>query len=69
MSLDGENGVQKQDTLGLPIFEGAGGVFVVAEIGIDFFVDIDERGRDGLRRRDGEGEPLGGAGSMVGVLT
>lgn len=48
-----------------------GGAFgsVLGEVGVDFFVDVDEAGRNGLVGVDGKGEAVGDAGSVVGVLT
>ena len=67
--LHRKDGVEEEDALFLPTAERAGGVLVVADIGVDFFVDVDERGRDGLRSWNRKGETFGGAGSVVGILT
>ena len=42
---------------------------VGVELGVDFLVDIDEGRRNGFTIRDREGETVGGAGGMIGVLT
>ncbi len=69
VSLYRKDSVEEEDALFLPTAERAGGVLVVADIGVDFFVDVDERGRDGLRSWNRKGETFGGAGSVVGILT
>ena len=68
--FDGEDIVEKEDSLRLPAGEVArtrAGA-CVAEVAQDFFINIDKRRRNGLRLRDGEGETHGGAGSVIGVL-
>ena len=42
---------------------------MMAVFGIDFAIDIDQRGRYRLGVGDGKGEPVGGAWGMIGVLT
>lgn len=68
MSLDGEDVVQEKNALVLPRKQVAGVVVMGAEVGIDFFIDVDERRRDRRGGRNREGETVGGAWSVIGVL-
>ena len=52
----------------LPGFKVAGLIRVRTIFGVNFFIDIDERGRDGLRVGDGKGKAVRGTGRMIGVL-
>ena len=54
VGLNGEDVIKQQHALALPVREVAGGVGVVAILGINLAIDVDERGRDWLRIRNGE---------------
>lgn len=68
MRFNSENVIEEQNALFLPGFKIASLVRMRAIFGVDFFIDIDERRRDGLRVGDRKGEAMRGAGSMVGIL-
>ena len=68
VGLYGEDIIEQEDTLSLPVLKIAGGVAVVTDVGVDFFIDVDERRWDRLSGWHGKGETVCGAGSVVGVL-
>ena len=68
MSLDGENVVEKEDALFLPVCKIASGVVMEADVGVDFFINIDERRWDFFGAGNGKGKTVGGTRGMIGVL-
>ena len=55
VGLNGEDVIKQQHALALPVRKIAGGIGVVAILGINLTIDVDERGRNWLRIWDGEG--------------
>ena len=55
VGFNGEDVVEQQHALALPVREIAGGIGVVTIFGVNLTVDVDERGRDWLRIWDREG--------------
>ena len=52
----------------MPGDEIAGGIFVMTEVAVNFFIDVHEAGRNGGVIRNRESEAHSGAGSVIGVL-
>lgn len=70
MGSHGERGVEQQHPLVGPACEIArGGGYLRAEVIVDFFDDVDQRGRYGNSLRYGETEAMGLPRLVVGVLT
>ena len=70
MSTYGEGGIEEQHPLVGPAGEVATGEGNLgAEVAVYLFDDIDQRGRHSNARRDGEAQPVGLAGFVVGVLS
>lgn len=68
VGFDRENIVEHEDALVLPGFKIAGFISMMTVLSVNFFVNIDERGRDRLRVGDGKGEAVGGARRVIGIL-
>lgn len=70
VGTDGECGVEEQDALVGPAGEGAGGEgYLRAEVAVDLFDDVDQRGWNGDALRHREAESHGLSRLVIGILT